>query len=105
MIITNGRLTSGICSTRRRAYEKRPSTVMPTITIVAKTGFLIEMRVISIRASAVAVGLVGGRVSRRSRRAHQRRRAVFQIVEPRRQHGQVGRQRRLDLDQAVVVVT
>ena len=48
MIITNGRLTSGICSTRSRAYEKRPSTVMPTITIVAKTGFLIEMRVISM---------------------------------------------------------
>ncbi len=46
MIITNGRLTSGICSTRRRLYENTPSTVMPIITIVAKTGFLIEVRVI-----------------------------------------------------------
>jgi len=43
---TKGRLVSGICSTRRRAYENRPSTVMPIITIVAKTGLLMLVRVI-----------------------------------------------------------
>src|SRR5437899_7617002 len=48
MIWTKGKLTSGICSTRRRLYENTPRTVMPTITIVAKTGFLIDVLVIHI---------------------------------------------------------
>src|SRR5271169_5445116 len=47
-ISTYGKVTSGICSTRRRAYENMPSTTMPTITIVAKTGLLIETRVTHI---------------------------------------------------------
>src|SRR5690348_14547985 len=43
---TNGGRTSGIASTRRRWYEKMPSTVSATITIVANTGWLIATRVI-----------------------------------------------------------
>ncbi len=48
---TNGRLTSGICSTLSRMYEKTPSTVIATITIVAKTGLLIDVRVIHMMSS------------------------------------------------------
>ncbi len=57
MIITNGRLTSGICSTRNRLYENAPSTVMPIITIVAKTGLLIETRVIHMVGSWPLAGI------------------------------------------------
>src|SRR5262252_3995180 len=53
---TNGKVTSGICSTRNRAYENTPRTTMPTITMVAKTGFLIETRVIHIAVSSSDAG-------------------------------------------------
>src|SRR5436305_3398553 len=109
---TNGRLVSGICSTRSREYENRPSTVMPIITIVAKTGLLMLVRVIhmvfvslgSPRAAALQRSLDGAcRLGRRgvlrgSRRLDQRRRAILQVVELRREHGDRRSQRRLDLD-------
>ena len=88
---------------------------MPTITIVAKTGLLIETRVIHM---AVLPG--GGRVSprpasgrtsardagsgRRRGRLDDRRRAVLQVVEARGEHRRVRRQRGLDLDAAGGVV-
>src|SRR4029079_8112640 len=99
---TNGRLTSGICSTLSRMYEKTPSTVIATITIVAKTGVAIDVRVIHmVAALAGAAGLRARRVLRRRGRADQRRRAVLQVVEARRQHRRLRRQRRLDLDAAI----
>ena len=66
MIMTNGRLTSGSCSTRSRAYENRPSTVMPIITIVAKTGLAIDVRVIHISGLSwqLTVGSENGRRGR-----------------------------------------
>ena len=59
--IRNGSVTSGICSTRSREYENRPSTVIPIITIVAKTGLLIETRVIHMSGiSRQMSGIRGG---------------------------------------------
>src|SRR5690349_17254825 len=115
---TNGKLTSGICSTLSRAYEKTPRTVIATITIVAKTGLLIEVRVIhmavGVRArsrlfaltpkSTRAAVLLARRVSRRRGRLHERRRAVLEVVEARGEHRHLRRQRGLDLDAAVRLV-
>src|SRR6185369_16844308 len=111
---TNGRLTSGICSTLSRLYAKRPNTAMPIITIVAKTGFLMETRVIHMVAlpSFLASGALPGRLRaaggghRRRCRCREgcrrgclddRRRPVLQVVEARGQHRGVRRQRGLDL--------
>ena len=41
-----GKLISGMRSTRRRLYEKTPSTSNATITMVAKTGWLMLVLVI-----------------------------------------------------------
>src|SRR6476661_1397855 len=85
---------------------------MPIITIVAKTGFLMETRVIHMavapcRAAPSARGLRRPRRRRRSRsrRRHRggrhlddRRRAVLQIVELRSEHGYVLRQLGPELD-------
>src|SRR5215510_11919317 len=43
---TNGTVMSGMRSTRRRLYEKSPSTQSATIIMVAKTGLLMLVRVI-----------------------------------------------------------
>src|ERR1700756_4954049 len=43
---TTGGETSGICSTPSRWYENNPSTHRATMTMVAKTGLLMETRVI-----------------------------------------------------------
>src|SRR5439155_14094173 len=104
----NGRLTSGICSTRRRLYANRPSTAMPTITIVANTGFRIDTRVIHMVWSPPKLVSAGHlcRAGRRRgrgnrpcrRRLDDRGRAVRQIVETRAQNRRSRRQRGLDLD-------
>ncbi len=109
---TNGRLTSGICSTlqplvredaehgdrdhhhRRedRVVDRRagdPHDVMPPRSASARD------RVLPTPA------LVARRVLRRRRRLDERRRAVLQVVEARRQHRRLRGQRRLDLDAAV----
>src|ERR1700760_3949623 len=43
---TTGGEMSGICSTPSRWYENNPSTHRATMTMVAKTGLLMETRVI-----------------------------------------------------------
>ena len=56
---------SGICSTPSLAYEKSPSTHSATITMAAKTGLLIETRVIHMVG---APRLTSGPQARPSRR-------------------------------------
>src|SRR6266550_1860702 len=104
-----GNVTSGICSTRRRAYENRPSTTIPTITMVANTGFLIETRVTHMtalsrftfsrqRPSARAGGF------RRRCRSHQCRCAGLQVVKGGGQDRDAGGECGLDLDPAHGVI-
>ena len=47
----DGKVMSGMRSTRSRLYEKRPSTHSATITMVAKTGWLMLVRVIHMAVS------------------------------------------------------
>ena len=55
---TMGMLTSGICSTGSSRYENTPSTTSARMTIVAKTGWLMLVRVIHMRRfrTTVATG-------------------------------------------------
>src|SRR5262245_34912675 len=94
-----------------------PSTVMPIITMVANTGFLIEVLVIHMARSSLRRAPQGraaasrsarfparrGRGAlRRRRRLDQRGRAVLQVVEARAEHGEIRGKDGLDLDQPVV---
>src|SRR5258706_15954764 len=54
---TNGTVMSGMRSTRRRLYENRPRTHNATITMVAKTGWL--MLVLVIHMAKLLAGLAG----------------------------------------------
>src|SRR6266568_2728299 len=111
MMLQNGSVTSGICSTPSRAYENSPSTTIPTMTMVANTGFLIETRVIhmvfplslSLSLSLPFFAWNRGasarrRALRRGRFPNQRRRADLEIVERGGQDPGTCRERGLHLD-------
>src|SRR5438552_4656295 len=110
MILAKGSVTSGICSTPSRAYENAPSTTIPTMTMVANTGFLIETRVIHMGRSLPLLSRRDFTASARRRalrRGHfpnQRRRADLEIVERGGQDPGTRRERGLDLDASGRVV-
>src|SRR4051794_37281092 len=102
---TTGGEMSGICSTPSRWYENNPSTHRATMTMVAKTGLLMETRVIHMgtllefepweRRGSTGDG--GHRRQRLGRgggrdRDHARLGALAQVVEARTQHRGLGRQ-------------
>jgi hypothetical protein len=49
---TNGTVMSGMRSTRSALYEKSPSTQIATIIMVAKTGWLMLVRVIHMEVAS-----------------------------------------------------
>ena len=51
VMYTCGMLISGICSTGSSRYENRPSTTSASMTMVAKTGWLMLVRVIHMAES------------------------------------------------------
>src|ERR1700761_3290996 len=102
---TTGGEMSGICSTPSRWYENNPSTHNATMTMVAKTGLLMETRVIHMgtllevrpwerRGSAGNGGGGGERLGRgRGRDGDDAGLGAFaQVVEARAQHRDVRRQ-------------
>src|SRR6516225_1365735 len=101
---TTGGEMSGICSTPSRWYENNPSTHSATMTMVAKTGLLMETRVIHMgtlleskpweRRRSAGGGGLGQRLGRGGGRDrdHARLGAFAQVVEARAQHRGVGRQ-------------
>src|SRR4051812_16863482 len=105
---TTGGEMSGICSTPSRWYENNPSTHRATMTMVAKTGLLMETRVIHMGTLLEfepwerrgSTGGRGGGAERRQRlgrggggdRDDARLGALAQVVEARAQHRGVGRQ-------------
>src|ERR1700758_1779190 len=105
---TTGGETSGICSTPSRWYENNPSTHSATMTMVAKTGLLMETRVIHMgtllevrpcrrRGSAGGDRGKGGSGGQRLGRGggrdrdHARLGALAEVVEARAQHRDVRR--------------
>src|SRR6267142_1526943 len=102
---TKGGRTSGIASTRSRWYEKMPSTVSATITIVANTGWLMATRVIHMglsgcgRAGRQGLDHLGAAAALQARGL-----AVLQVVEFRRDHVLRGLHAREDLDHVSAVV-
>ena len=56
---TNGKVMSGMRSTRSRLYEKTPSTSSATITMVANTGWLMLVLVIHMAGSPIAAFTAG----------------------------------------------
>src|SRR3954471_1094592 len=102
---TKGSWISGIASTRSRWYEKMPSTDRATITIVAKTGWLIATRVIHMASAR-------GRCVRRERLYHlgaaqsldAGRQAMLQVVELRREHILGSLHAGEDLDQVSAII-
>src|SRR5689334_11640503 len=102
---TNGNWISGIASTRRRWYEKMPSTESATITIVANTGWLIATRVIHMGlARGGGAGSEGLHDLRAAEALDARRLAVLQVVELRGEHVLRRLDARQDLDQVGAIV-
>src|ERR1700761_3991842 len=98
---TTGGEMSGICSTPRRWYENNPSTHSATMTMVAKTGLLMETRVIHMgtllelrplrRRGSAGDGRRSERLGRGGGRDGDDARlgALAQVVEARAQHRDV----------------
>src|SRR4051812_24820403 len=91
---TTGKLISGMRSTRRRLYEKMPSTRSAAMIMVAKTGWLMLVRVIHMASARLRRPGDG--------RLHHRRNARLQAAHARAHHVQALLEPALHFDQALL---